>query len=73
MVLNKTPLYELRRRGRYKLPSGFYIFAKLVEMLAHIEMTRGLFFTNNASNCVPVRLRMPPKRDRAVTMIKPRV
>jgi hypothetical protein len=68
MVLNKTPLYELRQGGRYKLPSAFYIFSKLVEMLAHIEMTQGLFFANNSSNCVPVRLRMPPERDRAVTM-----
>jgi hypothetical protein len=33
-------------------------------------MTRGLFFANHASNYLPVRVRMPSERNRAVEMIR---
>ncbi len=70
MVVKGTPLYELQRQGRFKLPSAFAILAELAEMLAHTEMTRGLFFANHASNYLPVRVRMPAERDETVEMIR---
>lgn len=70
MVVKGTPLYELQQQGRFKLPSAFAILAELAEMLAHTEMTRGLFFANHASNYLPVRVRMPAERDETVEMIR---
>jgi hypothetical protein len=38
-------------------------------MLEHTEM-RGLFFSNHASNYLPLRIRMPSGRDHAVETIR---
>lgn len=70
MVEKGTPLYDLQQQGRFKLPSAFAILSELAEMLAHTEMSRGLFFANHASNYFPVRVRMPTQRDKAVEMIR---
>ncbi len=70
MVVKGTPLYDLQQQGKFTLPSAFDILAELAEMLAHTEMTRGLFFANHASNYLPVRVRMPLERDKAVEIIR---
>jgi radical SAM superfamily enzyme YgiQ (UPF0313 family) len=70
MVVKGTPLYDLQEQARFRLPSAFAILAELAEMLEHTEMTRGLFFANHASNYLPVRVRMPAERDKAVEMIR---
>jgi radical SAM superfamily enzyme YgiQ (UPF0313 family) len=70
MVVRGTPLDELQQQGRFMLPSAFDILSELAEMLAHTEMTRGLFFANHASNYLPVRVRMPLERDKTVKMIR---
>jgi radical SAM superfamily enzyme YgiQ (UPF0313 family) len=70
MVVKGTPLYELQQQGKFRLPPAFNILTELAEMLAHTEMTRGLFFANHASNYLPVRVRMPLERDKAVEMIR---
>ncbi len=70
MVVQGTPLHALQEQGRFRLPSAFAILSELAEMLAHTEMTRGLFFANHASNYLPIRVRMPAERDGAVLMIR---
>jgi len=70
MVVKGTPLYAFQEQARFRLPSAFAILAELAEMLSHTEMTRGLFFANHASNYLPVRVRMPSERDKAVQMIR---
>jgi radical SAM superfamily enzyme YgiQ (UPF0313 family) len=70
MVVSGTPLYDLQKRDRFRLPSAFVILAELAEMLEHTEMTHGLFFANHASNYLPVRVRMPLERDKAVETIR---
>jgi radical SAM superfamily enzyme YgiQ (UPF0313 family) len=70
MVVKGTLLYDLQQQGKFRLPSAFDILTELAEMLAHTEMTRGLFFANHASNYLPVRVRMPAERDKAVEMIR---
>ena len=70
MIVNGTPLYDLKQQGTFNLPSPFEILSELAEMLSHTEMTRGLFFANHASNYLPVRVRMPAERDEAVEMIR---
>ena len=70
MVVRGTPLYDLQQQNKFKLPSPFAILAELAEMLEHTKMTRGLFFANHASNYLPVRVRMPSERNKAVKMIR---
>ena len=70
MVVKGTPLYALQEQARFRLPSAFAILAELAEMLSHTKMTRGLFFANHASNYLPVRVRMPSERDKAVETIR---
>jgi radical SAM superfamily enzyme YgiQ (UPF0313 family) len=70
MVVKGTPLHELQQQGRFMLPTAFSILSELAEMLSHTDMTRGLFFANHASNYLPVRVRMPSERDKAVDTIR---
>jgi len=70
MVIPGTPLYDLQEQGRFRMPSAFEILAELADLLSHTTMTRGLFFANHASNYLPVRVRMPLGRDKAVEMIR---
>ena len=70
MVVPGTPLARLEKQGRFTLPPALDILSELAEMLEHITMTRGLFFANHASNYLPVRVRMPSEKDRAVQMIR---
>lgn len=70
MVVKGTPLHDLQQQGRFLLPSPFEILSELAEMLNNTEMTRGLFFANHASNYLPVRVRMPAERDKAVVLIR---
>ena len=72
MVVPGTPLHALREAGTFRLPRPFEILAELAEMLEHTEM-RGLFFSNHASNYLPLRVRMPAERDSAVETIRQHV
>jgi radical SAM superfamily enzyme YgiQ (UPF0313 family) len=69
MVAPGTALHELEQAGAFSLPAPFAILTELAEMLEHTEM-RGLFFANHASNYLPVRVRMPSERDKAVETIR---
>ena len=69
MVVPGTLLHRLEQAGSFCMPSPFEILAELGEMLEHTEM-RGLYFSNHASNYLPLRIRMPLQRDHAVEMIR---
>lgn len=69
MVVPGTPLYKLEQTGDFSIPAPFEILSELAEMLEHTEM-HGLFFSNHASNYLPLRVRMPSERDNAVKMIR---
>ncbi|HHP7236087.1 MAG TPA: radical SAM protein [Desulfobacterales bacterium] len=59
MLIPGTPLYEDYRRGRFELIEPLEMLAELRTMIAHTDMTRGLFHANHASNYLPIRARMP--------------
>ena len=69
MVVPGTLLHRLEQAGDFRSASPFEILAELGAMLERTEM-RGLFFANHASNYLPLRVRMPSGRDRAVEMIR---
>jgi radical SAM superfamily enzyme YgiQ (UPF0313 family) len=70
MVVPGTPLWDLQQKGEWKLPDEFAMLTELALMLAHTEMTRGLFMSNHASNYVPLRVEMPRQKEAALATLR---
>jgi hypothetical protein len=69
MLVPGTPLYEDYRRGEFQLPDEKSLLLELREMIAHTNLTRGLFFSNHASNYLPVKARLPKGKQDALDLI----
>lgn len=69
MVLPNTELYARIQRGEFELLSSREMLEELREILRHTTMTRGLFFANHASNYLPLKVRMPGEKGRALKTI----
>jgi len=70
MVVPGTTLHDLQEQGEWTLPDEFAMLEELALMLAHTEMTRGLFMSNHASNYVPLRVTMPGEKQQALAMLR---
>jgi radical SAM superfamily enzyme YgiQ (UPF0313 family) len=69
MVLPHTELAEQVRDGTFKLPGARELLVELREMLAHTDLSRGLFLSNHASNYLALKVRMPGDKDKALAQI----
>jgi radical SAM superfamily enzyme YgiQ (UPF0313 family) len=69
MLIPGTPLYEDFNAGRFQLPDERELLVELREMIAHTNLTRGLFFSNHASNYLPVKARLPRGKQEALDLI----
>jgi radical SAM superfamily enzyme YgiQ (UPF0313 family) len=69
MLIPGTPLYDDFRAGRFQLPDERELLVELREMIAHTHLTRGLFFSNHASNYLPVKARLPRGKQEALHLI----
>jgi len=69
MLIPGTPLYEEYEQGRFVLPDQRGFLLELREMLAHTNLSRGLFFSNHASNYLPVKARLPKGKQEALDLI----
>lgn len=69
MVLPNTEFYARIQRGEFELLSSREMLEELREILRHTTMTRGLFFANHASNYLPLKVRMPAEKERALKTI----
>jgi len=69
MFRHNTPLYEDYCNGKFELLSEAEILPELREMLAHTNLSRGLFFSNHASNYLPIRARLPRGKQEALDLI----
>ncbi|MFH1122700.1 MAG: radical SAM protein, partial [Pseudomonadota bacterium] len=69
MLIPGTPLYEEHRRGEFQLPDEREFLLELREMIVHTHLSRGLFFSNHASNYLPVRARLPRGKQEALDLI----
>ena len=59
MLLENTPLYKKFLSGEFVLPDPINLLKELRVMLANTDLTHGLFFSNHASNYLPIRARLP--------------
>ncbi|MDY6878882.1 MAG: radical SAM protein [Thermodesulfobacteriota bacterium] len=69
MLIPGTPLYEDLKRGTFHLPTERGMLLELREMIAHTDLSRGLFFSNHASNYLPIKARLPKGKEGALKMI----
>ena len=69
MLIPGTPLHEDYLGGRFKVPTERELLQELREMIASTDLTRGLFFSNHASNYLPVRARLPKGKQEALNQI----
>ena len=69
IVVPGTPIYEEIERGDLVLPNPFELIEELGVMIAHTDM-HGLFFSNHASNYLPVKARMPEDKESTLRQIR---
>ncbi|HED01090.1 MAG TPA: radical SAM protein [Proteobacteria bacterium] len=69
MVLDGTPLGEDFQAGRFKMPPPKELLVELREMLLNTHLCPGLFFSNHASNYLPLRVRLPKDKAHAISLI----
>jgi len=69
MVTPGTELEKERDRGEFQVPEIREILLELREMIAHTHLSGGLFFSNHASNYLPVKARLPREQSRALELI----
>ena len=69
MLVPGTPLYEEYEKGEYQLPDERDFLLELREMIKHTNLSRGLFFSNHASNYLPIKARLPKGKQEALDLI----
>lgn len=69
MLVPGTPLHEEYERGEFVLPDEFGFLRELREMIYHTNISRGLFFSNHASNYLPIKARLPRGKQDALDQI----
>ena len=69
MEIPGTPLADEMAAGRFELPDNLGLLRELREMIASTDLSRGLFFSNHASNYLPVKVRYPRGKQQALDQI----
>jgi radical SAM superfamily enzyme YgiQ (UPF0313 family) len=69
MVLPNTEIGRKVQAGEFEILSPLELLKELREMLAHTRMSRGLFLSNHASNYLPIKVKMPADREKALALI----
>ena len=69
MLIPGTPLWQEYERGEFELPDEVGLLKELREMIVHTHLTRGLFFSNHASNYLAVKARLPRGKQEALDLI----
>lgn len=59
MLVPGTPLHDSWERGEFELPDARGMLAEIRMMVAGLNLTRGLFLANHASNYLPLKVRLP--------------
>jgi radical SAM superfamily enzyme YgiQ (UPF0313 family) len=70
MIVPGTPIDEELRTGKLVLPTPFELIQELETMIANCEVTDCFFASNHASNYLPLRIRMPGEKEKALRLIR---
>jgi len=69
MIMPGTTLANDLSSGQFELPDNAGLLMELREMIASTHLSRGLFFSNHASNYLPVKVRYPEGKEQALQLI----
>lgn len=69
ILLPNTPLGRDFEEGRFRLVSPMEMLSELKTMIAHTDLSGGLFYANHASNYLPIKARLPRDKEAAVSLI----
>jgi radical SAM superfamily enzyme YgiQ (UPF0313 family) len=69
MVLPNTELGQKVSEGRFELLEPQELLTELREMIRCTHLTMGLFLSNHASNYLPIKVKMPAGKERALELI----
>lgn len=69
MLLPGTPLHDEYKKGEFHLQSERETLVELREMIADTNLSRGMFFSNHASNYLPIKARLPRGKEEALAKI----
>ena len=69
MLLPNTPLWRDHAEGHFKLVSPMAMLRELKTMIAHTDLSRGLFYANHASNYLPIKARLPRDKEATIDLI----
>ena len=69
MLIPGTPLYDQEKLGKFELPDQIEILQELSLMVENIDVSRGQFQANHASNYLPINCRLPRDKQKIFTMI----
>jgi len=69
MIEPGTSLYDDIQSGRFLPPEPLVIVRELRTMIAHTELTGGLFHANHASNYLPIRAKLPEEKATTLALL----
>jgi radical SAM superfamily enzyme YgiQ (UPF0313 family) len=69
ILIPGTPLCRDYEEERFELIEPPEMLAELRSMIAHTNLTRGLFHANHASNYLPIKARLPRDKEATLAMI----
>lgn len=69
MLIPETPLHDDFISGKFELPTEMELLLELRKMIEHTNLSRGLFFSNHASNYLPVKARLPKGKQQTLDLI----
>ena len=70
MLVPGTELHKDYEEGRFQLIDPDEMLRELGTMIAHTNLTRGLFHANHASNYLPIRARLPRDKEDTLNLIE---
>jgi radical SAM superfamily enzyme YgiQ (UPF0313 family) len=69
MLIPGTEMGDKALANGFELPDAPAMLAELREMIAHTNLSGGLFYANHASNYLPIKARLPQDRERTLALI----
>ncbi|MGM0426701.1 MAG: radical SAM protein [Thermodesulfobacteriota bacterium] len=69
MLIPGTPLHDEWAAGSFQLPDEQGFLRELRTMIEYTDLSRGLFFSNHASNYLPIKARLPKGKQEALDQI----
>jgi len=69
IILPEAPIYQRVTKGEFSLPSPFGLLKELRTMIAESDLHNCLFFSNHASNYLPLKARLPKDKEVSLKLI----